>query len=119
MPPHRVPAPPTPRRPISVRLTAALLGLVDRALGRLLPGRGRHAAGQAPPRAVNPWALPWTTPTPPHVTERHRTLPGEESGFIRPYAYRPPRKRRLLLVAAGGVRLPAPPYPAAVPRGPS
>ncbi|MEV3872440.1 hypothetical protein [Streptomyces sp. NPDC049906] len=75
-----------------------------RADGARPSPRGRHAAGPrhaaatatpatatatARPTFVddrgNPWARPWTTPTPTHVHARHAPLRGEDIALVRPY----------------------------------
>lgn len=77
----------------------------------LLPARGRHAAGleasrrQAEPVPLSPWAVPWTTPTPPHIVERYTPLRGEDLALVRPYVLRGregvrQRERRTAVVLA-------------------
>ncbi|MFI1018079.1 hypothetical protein [Streptomyces sp. NPDC020965] len=82
----------------------------------LLPAQGRHS-GRFPavPLPVSPWALPWTTPIPQHIIDRHTPLRGEDCAFIRPYALlddtirlRPVRPRRILIHAPTGLNLRVP-----------
>ncbi|MFI1012805.1 hypothetical protein [Streptomyces sp. NPDC020965] len=93
-----------------------------RVLESLFPAQGRHSGRFPPvPLPVNPWALPWTTPTPQHIIDRHTPLRGEDCAFIRPYAplddtirlrpVRTTRPRRVLIHAPTGLNLRVPPAP--------
>lgn len=81
---------------------------IARALVRMLalfipsvrrPEPGRHTAAyladQPAPADPGPWGIPWTTPTPAHVIERHTPLRGEDVQLVRPYVagFQPPQTK--------------------------